>query len=74
MIHLSQQVRKKSVDFNVPPQHSQCIVVSALTERINLDRSPTCVLLDSGCTPAMGSRYAVNRLIKGGGALCGRQD
>ena len=44
-----------------PLQHT---VLSALTERINLDKSPTYVILDSGCTRAMGSRYAVNRLIK----------
>ena len=44
-----------------PMQHT---VLSALTERVNLDRNPTYVILDSGCTRAMGSRYAVNRLIK----------
>ena len=42
----------------------QHTVLSALTERINLDKNPTYVTVESGCTRAMGSRYAVNRLIK----------
>ena len=44
-----------------PMQHT---VLSALPECINLERNPTYVILDSGCTSAMGARYAVNRLIK----------
>ena len=45
-----------------PMQHT---VLSVLTEHINIDRNPTCIILfDPGCTRAMGSRYAVNRRIK----------
>ena len=43
----------------------QHTVLSVLTEHINIDRNPTCIILfDPGCTRAMGSRYAVNRRIK----------
>ena len=44
-----------------PLQHT---VLSALTEHVNLDRNPTYGMFDSGCTRDIGSRYAVNRLIK----------
>ena len=37
---------------------------SLLTERVDLRNNPSFVILDSGCTKAMGSRYAVNRLIR----------
>ena len=55
------------MELKLPQQCSQCRtnVLWGLTERINhLARNPTYVILDSGCTRAMGSRYAVNRLIK----------
>ena len=35
-----------------------------LSERVDLRNNPSFVILDSGCTKAMGSRYAVNRLIR----------
>ena len=37
---------------------------SLLTERVDMRNSPAFVILDSGCTKATGSRYAVNRRMK----------
>ena len=40
------------------------INLSLLTEYIDLKTHPTYVILDSGCTKAMGSRYAIDRLVQ----------
>ena len=37
--------------------------LTLLTEYIDLKTHPTYVILDSGCTKAMGSRYAIDRLV-----------
>ena len=39
------------------------INLTLLTEYIDLKTHPTYVILDSGCTKAMGSRYATDRLV-----------
>ena len=39
------------------------INLTLLTEYIDLKIHPTYVILDSGCTKAMGSRYAIDRLV-----------
>ena len=45
------------------PNFHHDIKLTLLTEYIDLKTHPTYVILDSGCTKAMGSRYAVDRLV-----------
>ena len=35
-----------------------------LTDYVDMSTNPTFVILDSGCTRAMGSRFAIDRLVK----------
>ena len=35
-----------------------------LTDYVDMSTHPTCVILDSGCTRAMGSRFAIDRLVR----------
>ena len=35
-----------------------------LTDYVDMSSNPTYVILDSGCTRAMGSRFAIDRLVK----------
>ena len=37
-----------------------------LTDYVNMSTHPTYVILDSGCTRAMGSRFAIDRLVRAG--------
>ena len=39
-------------------------LIPSLSERVFMRNSPVFVIFDSGCAKAMGSRYAVNGLMK----------
>ena len=44
--------------------YENCCHHALLSEYIDLRRNPTYVILDSGCTGAMGSKFAIDRLVR----------
>ena len=44
--------------------YDNCSHHALLSEYIDLRRNPTYVILDSGCARAMGSKYAIDRLVR----------
>ena len=42
----------------------QCAAHTLLTDYVNMSSNPTYVILDSGCARAMGSRFALDRLVR----------
>lgn len=43
---------------------TQCAAHTLLTDYVNMSSNPTYVILDSGCARAMGSRFALDRLVR----------
>ena len=56
--------RSDTTDMLISTMYETNVQHTLLTDYVDMSTHPTYVILDSGCTRAMGSRFAIDRLVR----------